>query len=330
MARDCFNMLYTQDVRTLLVKKRLILDCDPGHDDAIAILLAARDPAVDLLAVTTVAGNQTLDKTSYNALRVLTLARRYDVPVAAGCARPLRRRLVTAGKVHGDSGLDGADLPEPAMELDGRHAADLIVEMAESSREDITIVATGPLTNVATALMRRPSLGERIEQVVWMGGSCGEGNVTPAAEFNAYVDPEAADVVFHSGMRLTMVGLDVTHQALYLEEDIDVIRGLKNSVAEVVADLLSFFVGTYRSVFGFPGCPLHDPCALAGALHPNMVKCVPMRVEVETRGQWTRGRTVCDRMGLWGMPQNARVGTLLDVDAFKAYVRDGLSRYGDG
>jgi len=310
------------------VKTRVILDCDPGHDDAIAILLAAADPSAELLAVTTVAGNQTLDKTTANALKVLTLAGRTDVPVAAGCDRPLARELVTAPKIHGMSGLDGASLPEAAFSADPRHAADLIAEIALSSDEPLVLVPTAPLTNIATLIMREPEIGRRIARIVWMGGAIGEGNTTPSAEFNAYVDPEAAEAVFASGIPITMVGLDVTHQALYTRKDAQDIRLLGNPVASTVADLLDFFRGSYLAQFGLGGCPLHDPCAVAEALHPGMVATSPMRVEVETSGVWTRGRTVCDRRGAWGKAPNADVGVHLHVDAFKAYVAQGLSRYG--
>jgi inosine-uridine nucleoside N-ribohydrolase len=309
------------------VKTKIILDCDPGHDDAIAILLAAADPLAELLAVTTVAGNQTVDKTSYNALRVLTLAGRRDIPVAAGCDRPLYRELVTAPKIHGMSGLDGASLPEPAFALDARHAVELITEVAFASDQPVTLVPTAPLTNIAMALRREPQLKTHISRIVWMGGSAGEGNTTPSAEFNAYVDPEAAEMVFRSGIPITMVGLDVTHQALFTEENARAVRALGSPVTAAVADLLDFFRGTYLAEFGFRGCPLHDPCAVAEALHPGMVASAPMRVEIETEGRWTRGRTVCDRRGVWKKEPNADVGIHLHVDAFKEYVLNGLSRY---
>jgi inosine-uridine nucleoside N-ribohydrolase len=281
-----------------------------------------------LLAVTTVAGNQTVDKTTANALRVLTLAGRTDIPVASGCARPLHRKLVTAPKIHGASGLDGADLPAPVFAPDPRNAVDLITEVALSSEEPLTLVPTAPLTNVATALRREPRLARHIEKIVWMGGSAGEGNTTPSAEFNAFVDPEAAEIVFSSGIPITMVGLDVTHQALFTEKDALAVRALSTPVGTVVADLLDYFREAYRSQFGFKGCPLHDPCAVAEALHPGMVDSLPMRVEIETEGKWTRGRTVCDRRGVWRKKPNADVGLRLDVKAFKAYVMEGLSRYG--
>lgn len=243
--------------------QRIILDCDPGHDDAIAILLAARAPGLKLEAVTTVAGNQTLAKTSLNARKVCTLAGIRDVPIAAGMDRPLVREQHVAAEIHGASGLDGPELPEPDVPLAPIHAVDLIIERLLASDGDIILVATGPLTNLATAIRREPRIVPKIRRISLMGGSIGLGNWTPAAEFNIYVDPEAAHVVFTCGAPVTMIGLDVTHTALATTEVRERIRALGSPVAHLTDDLLDFFAETYRRVFDFDAPPLHDPCAVA-------------------------------------------------------------------
>ena len=287
----------------------VLLDCDPGHDDAVAILLAAGRPdAIELRAVTTVAGNAELEKVSLNARRVLTLAGVTDVPVAAGAAGPRRGDLMTALDVHGKSGLDGAELPEPAMELDARGALELMAD-----RGPATVVATGPLTNVAELLERSP---QTVEEIVWMGGSTGRGNTRPYAEFNALVDPEAADVVFASGKPLTMVGLNLTHQAQASPEVVDRLRAVGNPAAEATVGWLSFFADTYRTVYGFKGPPVHDACAVALLIDPSLVRSVETFVAIETEGHWTRGATAVDLHGRLGMAPNARVAMELDVDGF--------------
>jgi inosine-uridine nucleoside N-ribohydrolase len=295
----------------------LALDCYPGHDDAIAILVAAGHPAADLRAITTVAGNAELAKTTLNARRVATLAGLHDVPLAAGAAGPRRGELVTALEVHGDSGLDGADLPEPAVELDPRPAVELLAALGPT-----TLVATGPLTNVAALLERTPGA---VDEIVWMGGSTGRGNTRPLAEFNAFVDPEAAALVFARGVPITMVGLNLTHRALATPEVLDRIGALGTPVAEIVLGWLGFFADTYRDVFGFAGPPVHDACALALALDPSLVRCVDAFVAVETEGRLTRGATVVDLHGRLGEPPNARVAVDLDVPRFWDLVVDALA-----
>jgi inosine-uridine nucleoside N-ribohydrolase len=287
----------------------VLLDCDPGHDDAIAILLAAGRPeAVDLRAVTTVAGNAELEKVTLNARRVMTLAGLHDVPVAAGAAGPRNGELMTALDVHGETGLDGAQLPEPVVELDPRGAVELM-----AARGPATVVATGPLTNVAALLERAP---DSIEDIVWMGGSTERGNTRPYAEFNALVDPEAAELVFTSGVPLTMVGLNLTHQARATAEVVERLRALGTPVSEAMIGWLSFFADTYREVFGFGGPPVHDPCALAFVIDPSLVRCEEVFVAIETEGRWTRGATVVDLHGRLGRPPNARVAMDLDVARF--------------
>lgn len=307
--------------------QRIVLDCDPGHDDAIAILLAARAPGIKLEAITTVAGNQTVEKTSRNALKVCTLAGIRDIPIAAGMDRPLVRELHVAAEIHGASGLDGPALPEPDLSLAPIHAVDLLIELLLAGDGDLTLVATGPLTNLATAMRREPRIIPRIQQIVLMGGSVGPGNWTPAAEFNIYVDPEAAHVVFTCGRPITMLGLDVTHQALATPEVRERIRALGTPVAHLVDDLLGFFADTYRQVFGFAAPPLHDPCAVARVINPALLRTQPMHVAIELHGELTVGRTVCDVHGITGKPANAAVGLDLDVPAFWDLLIATLAAY---
>jgi inosine-uridine nucleoside N-ribohydrolase len=287
----------------------VLLDCDPGHDDAVAILLAAGRPdAIDLRAVTTVAGNAELEKVTLNARRVMTLGGLIDVPVAAGAAGPRRGDLITALEVHGQTGLDGAELPEATVALDERDAIALMAD-----RGPATVVATGPLTNVAALLEHAP---EAVAEIVWMGGSSDRGNTRPYAEFNALVDPEAAELVFASGVPLTMVGLNLTHQAQATPAVIERLRAIGNAAAEATIGWLTFFAETYHTVYGFEGPPVHDPCALALVIDPSLVRCVDTFVAIETEGRWTRGATVVDLHGRLGQAPNARVAMELDVPRF--------------
>jgi inosine-uridine nucleoside N-ribohydrolase len=293
----------------------MILDVDPGHDDAVAIMLACGAPEVDLLAVTTVAGNVPLERTTDNALRILSLIGHTDVPVAAGAPSPLDRPLHTAENIHGASGLDGPEIPVASFEPDGRGATELIAKAVRESPEPVVLVPTGPLTNIASFLREHPELRERISRVSLMGGSIGLGNTTPAAEFNIYVDPEAAREVFESGLPITMVGLDVTHQAGAGPAERERLRSV-GRVGEVVAGLLEFFAGTYERVYGFGSPPLHDPVAVAAVLEPDLLTTRPMRVDVECGSDLTRGETVCDFFGVTGKPPNADVGVQLDREGF--------------
>jgi len=306
-----------------------VLDCDPGHDDAIAILLAHGSPEIDLCAITTVAGNQTLDKTTLNARRMATVAGIRGVPIAAGCDRPLLRELVTAPQIHGASGLDGPSFPEPTVPLAGVHAADLIVDLVMASPGEITLVPTGPLTNVALALRREPRLAESVKAVVLMGGSYTRGNVTPAAEFNVMVDPEAASIVFEAGWPLTMVGLDLTHQARATPEVVSRIAAVGTPLAETVIQMLEFYGRRYRAAEQMGHPPVHDPCAVARVARPEVVECVDAFVAVETRGRWTSGMTVTEFHADRGQAFNAQVATTLDVQGFWDLVVDALTRIGD-
>jgi len=279
----------------------IVIDCDPGHDDAIAILLALASPEVELRGVVTVAGNQTVDKTTRNALKVLELAGRAEVPVVRGAAEPLRRPLRTAANVHGESGLDGPDLPEPTAQPSSD-------DPAEWLEPGVVLVATGPLTNVARLVER----GAHIDEIVWMGGAMAEGNVTPAAEFNAFVDPEAAAIVFGSGVPLTMVGLDVTHKALFTRAHADRLRGTGAS-GRVVAELSDFFQLFHERRYGFDGSPIHDAMAVAHVIDRTLLTTVHCNVEIETSSRFCDGRTVVDRWLVTGGSRNAHVG--VDVDA---------------
>lgn len=303
----------------------MILDVDPGHDDAVAIMLACGAPEVDLLAVTTVAGNVPLERTTDNTLRILSLIGRTDVPVAAGASSPLYRPLHTAENIHGASGLDGPEIPAASFEPTSHGATELIASAVRESPEPVVLVPTGPLTNIASFLREHPELKDRISRVSLMGGSIGLGNTTPAAEFNVYVDPEAAREVFRSGLPVTMVGLDVTHQAGAGPAERERLRSVGH-VGNVVAGLLEFFAGTYERVYGFGSPPLHDPVAIAAVLEPGLLKTRRMRVDVECESELTRGETVCDFFGVTGEPPNADVGVELDREGFFELLYRALSR----
>jgi inosine-uridine nucleoside N-ribohydrolase len=290
-----------------------LLDCDPGHDDAIALLLALASPELDLLGVTTTYGNQTLAKTTANALRVLELVGRTDVPVAAGAERPLERELVVAAHVHGESGLDGPVLPDAIAAPASEDAVAFIAERIGAASEPVTIVATGPLTNVARYLNTRG--GEGIERIVLMGGAIAEGNFTPAAEFNVWCDPEAAAIVFDSGLDVTMMGLDVTHQAL-LGPAVEERLRATGRVGSFVADLNVYFTRYHRETYGWDGAPIHDAVAVAHLLRPGLVETKHRNVTVELESELCRGRTVVDLWRRTDRPPNAHVGVRLDADAF--------------
>jgi inosine-uridine nucleoside N-ribohydrolase len=293
----------------------IILDVDPGHDDAVAIMLACGAPGLELLAVTTVAGNAPLEKTTNNALRVLSLIGRPEVPVGAGASAPLVRPLRTAEDIHGESGLEGTEIPDPSFEPDKRGAVELMVDAVRGSSGPVTLVPVGPLTNVALFLREHPELKERVARISLMGGSIGLGNTTPAAEFNVYVDPEAAREVFECGLPVTMIGLDVTHRAGAGPAQRERLRSLGQH-GGVVAELLEFFAATYERVYGFDAPPLHDPVAVAAVLEPALLETRPMRVDVECESELTRGETVCDFYGVTGRPPNAEVGVELDREGF--------------
>jgi inosine-uridine nucleoside N-ribohydrolase len=296
----------------------ILLDCDPGHDDAIALLLALASPEVDLVGVTTVAGNQTLDKTTANALRVLELVGA-EIPVAAGADRPLVRELHVAANVHGETGLDGPDLPPAQGRPVGEHAVDFLAERVAGR----SLVATGPLTNVALLLARHPDVSP--DRLIVMGGAIAEGNVTPAAEFNVWADPEAAARVFESGLDVTMVGLDVTHKALMTRAHAEALRRA-GPAGCTVAELFDFFSVFHREVYGFDGAPIHDAVAVAHVIRPGLLELRHVHVAVDTESSLCRGRTVVDVWRRTGNEPNANVAVDIDAEAFLSLLVDRLSR----
>jgi inosine-uridine nucleoside N-ribohydrolase len=299
--------------------ERILIDCDPGHDDAIAILLALASPEVELVGITTVAGNQTLEKTTANAIRVLEFVGRDDVPVAAGANRPLLREPFVAKHVHGETGLDGPDLPPPQKAPEDEHAVDFLGRRADG----VTLVPIGPLTNVALMLARYPEV--RPKRIVLMGGAIGLGNITPAAEFNIWADPEAAARVFESGIEVTMIGLDVTHEALLMEEDAERLRA-SGRTGRMVAELYDFFHQYHVRTYGFRGSPIHDAVALAHTFRPELVKTEHRHVAVDCDSELCRGRTVVD---LWHRTENepnAYVGIEIDGRAFIEFLLERLPR----
>jgi pyrimidine-specific ribonucleoside hydrolase len=304
------------------VATQIVIDCDPGHDDAIALLLALASPEVELVGVTTVHGNQTIDKTTTNALKVLELVGRQDVPVARGAARPLVREPVVADHVHGETGLDGPSLPSPQT---SPVAEDAVEFLAERLRPGVVLVPTGPLTNVALLLERHPDV--RPERVVLMGGSIGLGNMTPAAEFNVWADPEAADRVFQSGLDLTMVGLDVTHQAIVGPDRAHRFREA-GRVGEVVAELLEFFTRFHRDTYGWDGPPVHDALAVAYVIHPQLLETAHRHVAVETWSELSRGRTLVDLYRRTPAEPNASVAVDVDAEGFLDLLEERIVSLG--
>lgn len=302
----------------------ILLDCDPGHDDAIAILLALASPEIELLGVTTVAGNQTLAKTTANALRVLEFVGHGDVPVAAGAERPLARDLFIGDYVHGESGLEGPVLPPPRGAPLEEHAVDFLAERILGSTRPVTLVPVGPLTNVALLLARHPAAAANVERIVLMGGAIAEGNVTPAAEFNVYVDPEAAWRVFHSGLPLTMVGIDVTHKALMTAAHTERLREAGDA-GRMVAELVDFFIGYHRRTYGMEGAPIHDAVAVAQVLRPGIVETLHRHVDVDCESRLCRGRTVVDLWRRTGEEPNCDVGVGIDGDGFLALLCERIA-----
>lgn len=303
----------------------IILDCDPGHDDALAILMALARPEIELLGITTVAGNAELVETTRNALAILELAGRTDIPVAAGAAAPLKRELVTAAYVHGSSGLEGADLPTPTVGPRPGGAQALLAHLIETSEAPVTLVPTGPLTNIGQLLLDRPELRARIAAVCLMGGAIGEGNRTASAEFNIWVDPDAAALVFESGLPLTQITIDVTHQAVVPVAHSDGWASIGNRTGRIFANLFRYFARFHEARYGWDGSPIHDAMAVAHLVAPGMVTTERFRVDIETTSELTRGRTVVDREGLTGLAANAWVSTAVDRDGFVALVDEVLA-----
>ncbi|CDG87063.1 nucleoside hydrolase [Xenorhabdus bovienii] len=313
-----------------MLPKKIILDCDPGHDDAIALLLAHGNPDIELLAVTTVVGNQTLNKVTRNALSIARIANIHNVPFAAGCHRPLVRDIQTAPEIHGETGLDGVVLPEPALRLDARHAVDLIIDIImENPPKSITLVPTAGLTNIALAARKSPHIVERVKEVVLMGGGYHTGNWSAVAEFNIMIDPEAAHIIFNEKWPLTMVGLDLTHQAQATPDVIDAISKIKTRPAQFVLDALQFYGERYRESQGFDYPPVHDPCAVAYVIDPTVMTTQKVPVNIELTGTLTTGMTVADFRFPPPKDCHTQVAVKLDQAKFWQLVINALKNIGE-
>ncbi|MBL3686726.1 nucleoside hydrolase [Leucobacter zeae] len=317
--------------------ERIILDCDPGHDDAIAILLAAGSPEIELLGITTVAGNNTIENVTTNAQAVCQVAG-IDVPIARGASAPLVTPQIVSHDIHGGTGMDGPELPEITGSLDPRHAVQFIIDTVMSEPAGtVTLVPVGPCTNIALAMRTEPRIVERVKRVVLMGGSYTRGNVTPSAEYNIYVDPEAAEAVFRADWDVTMVGLDLTHQALATAELQDRVRACGGEVSRFVLDIWGFIGRTYEDVFEFSAPPVHDACCVAALIDPSVIRTEAAHVAVELHGEWTKGMTVvnfADRPGMHHstgvaarlQDHRTRVATELDWDRFADLIARSIER----
>jgi inosine-uridine nucleoside N-ribohydrolase len=306
------------------VATRVLIDCDPGHDDAIALLLALASPELEVLGITTVAGNQTLDKTTVNALKILEFAGRTEIPVAAGAPRPLVREPYVAAYVHGETGMDGPELPDPQTKPVDQHAVDFLAERIEPG---VVLIPTGPLTNVGLLLARYPEVADRIARIVLMGGAIAEGNVTPAAEFNIWADPEAAARVFTSGIDVTMVGLDVTHKALIRPADTQQLA-TTGRTGKLVADLFGFYQQFHSEQYGWDGSPVHDAVAVAHVIRDDLVTVADRGVIVDTGGELSRGRTYVDLWGRANWDPNAHVSVDIDAQGFIDFLVERLASLG--
>lgn len=312
-----------------MTPRKIIIDTDPGQDDAVAILLALASPEMlEVLAITAVAGNVPLSLTERNARIICELAGKLDVPVHAGCAAPLVQSLVTAEHVHGKTGLDGVVLPDPRMPLASLHGVDAIIHhLRREPPGTVTLCPIGPLTNIATALTRAPDIAERVQEIVLMGGAYFEvGNITPAAEFNIYVDPEAAEIVFRSGIDLTVMPLDVTHKALITKDRLAALAAIGSPVSKAVVGWLDFYERFDLEKYGGLGGPLHDPCVIAWLLQPELFKGKRVNVEIETQSPLTRGMTVADWWDVTERAPNALFVGDVDADGFFALLHDRISR----
>jgi inosine-uridine nucleoside N-ribohydrolase len=301
------------------MRRKIIIDTDPGQDDAVAILLALGSPAeLEILGIVAVAGNVGLAQNAKNALKVVELSGKTDTPVYAGCEHPMRRKLVTAEQVHGKTGLDGPDLPDPKIKLREQHGVDFIIDtLRREPTGTVTLCALGPLTNLAMAFIKAPDITARIKEIVLMGGGLFEGgNTTPAAEFNIYVDPEAADAVFHSGVPITVVPLDLTHFMLSTKARVERFRALGNKTGIATAQMLEFFERFDEQKYGWEGGPLHDPCVIAFLLKPELFKGKHVNIAIETGSELTRGMTVVDWWGVTGRARNATYLRSGDADGF--------------
>jgi len=320
--------------------KKVILDCDPGHDDAFAIMLTTKH--LDLLGVTTVSGNCTIENATRNALKVLEVIERTDIPVYRGYSTPLVKKLETSPDFHGENGMEGPELPKPGIRAKKEHAVNFIVETVMNN-EDITLIATGPLTNIAGAINKEPKVVDRVNEIYIMGGSVTFGNRTPVAEFNIFVDPEAASRVFNSGVLVKMTGINLTRQCLITETEKVEFREIGNDAGIFAAELLDFFIESHSKV-DIPGAILHDACAVTWLINPDLISSAPMHIDVELSGDLTRGMTVCDyrhlrtsdpgvdlnrtpTMDFRGKKPNAEAALELDFEGFLSLVKETLSSY---
>ncbi|KAB8129897.1 nucleoside hydrolase [Gracilibacillus oryzae] len=308
---------------------KIILDCDPGHDDAVAIILAASAISpLTIEAITTVAGNVEVEKNTLNALKVCDIIG-LDVPVAQGAVRPLVKQPEIAEEIHGESGLDGPNLPAtPERKAINQHAVDLIIDKLLTANEKLTLVLTGPLTNIALALIKEPKIKDNIEEIVLMGGGS-YGNWTPAAEFNIYVDAEAAKVVFESGVPVRMFGLDITHQVLATDKTVTELKEMDHPVADFIAELFIFFIKAYKDHFDFNGGPVHDACTVAHLMDPAIFSFEHLHIDIETKGEHTYGMTVIDRDRVTGKEPNVCVATGLDENRFWSLFKNAIASYGN-
>lgn len=307
-------------------KTKIILDCDPGHDDAVAILLAAKSEKIDLLGITVVAGNQTLEKTSVNALNVCQCLG-IDVPVYAGCGQPMIREKIVAADIHGETGLDGPVFEPLTKKLEPVHAVNFIIDTIMKSDDDITMVTIGPMTNLGMAMRMEPKIVNKIKQIVLMGGAYTNGNVTPAAEFNIIADADAAYVAFTSGRPITMVGLDVTRKVLCYPEIVARMGKIENKASKLFVESMGHFCKTQKEVFGWEGGPLHDPVTIAYLIEPKVLTVKPMNAEIDIRSTQSYGRTNCDFFGYQNKKETADVAVDIDVEKFWNIIEDGIRRY---
>ena len=307
-------------------KRKIILDCDPGHDDAVAIILAGKNPSIEILGITVVSGNQTLEKTAVNALNVVEWLD-LDIPVYSGSDQPMVRKKIIAADIHGETGLDGPVFDELKREIEDEHAINFIINTLLKSNEKITIVTTGPMTNLAMAMRLEPRIIEKIEEIVLMGGAYANGNVSPAAEFNIIADAEAAYVCFNSGLPITMVGLDVTRKALCYPSIVERMDKIENKASKLFVDLMSHFNKSQKEVFGWEGGPLHDPITIAYLIDPSVITTKPMYVSVDIRSTESYGRTNCDYFGYLKKEPTANVAIDIDVDKFWDIIEDNLRLY---
>ena len=307
-------------------KEKIILDCDPGHDDAVAIMLAGINPKIELLGITVVAGNQKLEKTVNNALKVCNHLN-LDVPVFSGMSRPMIREQLIADDIHGETGLDGPKFEELKIKAEDKHAVNFIIDTLMNSDEKITLVPTGPLTNIGMAIRFEPRIIEKINRIVLMGGSYQLGNMTPAAEFNILADPDAAHIVFSSGVKVVMMGLDLTRQASATKEVVEKIKSLNNKASKLFVDLMEFFAASQKNVFGWSAPPVHDPTTIAYIIDPECIEVKPMFCEIELWSERSYGRTLCDYFGILKKEPNVDVAVKLDFDRFWNLVYENLKLY---